>query len=56
MNFSFKSPSELMLSEIQDDIDLKQAEYDSAKDYVNTLRDKYVTAAVVDRFKAQCSK
>ena len=56
VNFSFKSPSELMLSEIQDDIDLKQAEYDSAKDYVNTLRDKYVTAAVVDRFKAQCSK
>ena len=48
-----------MISSLSDDIDLKQAELESAKDYINSLQAKYTKPAYstfVDKSKPQCSK
>ena len=46
----------MMISELEDDIDLKQAELQSAEDYVTGLRNKYIKPTYLDRSKSQCSK
>ncbi|KAK3100993.1 hypothetical protein FSP39_015453 [Pinctada imbricata] len=56
VSFSYKSPAEQALGELQDDIDLKQAEYNSARDYVQSLKSKYIQPSITDKCKSQCSK
>ncbi|KAK3107521.1 hypothetical protein FSP39_016499 [Pinctada imbricata] len=55
--FVYKSPVELMLSELEENLDIAEVELSSLNEYVDTLKMKYCDPNIlIDKTRTQCSK
>ena len=57
VEFTYKSPAEMMIADSEEKIEILRVEYESAKEFADSLKKRYVNSDVfIDKTKAQCGK
>lgn len=56
-DFEYKSPTELMMTELEENLKIKRVELESAKTYLSDLKERYCSdSVIIDKTIPQCSK